>query len=30
MPRAGAYVVAELPEGLTVIDFPKCGRLPKI
>lgn len=26
MPRAGAYVVSDLPEGLTAIHCPKCGR----
>ncbi|MGB8182603.1 MAG: hypothetical protein WCF13_09555 [Stellaceae bacterium] len=27
MPRAGAYIVAELPEGMTAIHCPKCGRM---
>jgi len=27
MPRAGSYRVHELPEGLTAIHCPKCGRL---
>lgn len=26
MPRAGAYIVSELPGGLTAIVCPKCGR----
>lgn len=26
MPRAGAYIVSELREGLTEIKCPKCGR----
>jgi hypothetical protein len=26
MPRAGAYIVSDLPEGLTAIRCPKCGR----
>lgn len=26
MPRAGAYIVSDLPEGLTAIHCPKCGR----
>jgi hypothetical protein len=26
MPRHGAYIVAELPEGLTEIACTKCGR----
>lgn len=27
MARAGAYLVSDLPEGLTTIACPKCGRL---
>jgi uncharacterized C2H2 Zn-finger protein len=27
MRRAGAYRVHELPEGLTAIHCPKCGRM---
>jgi len=26
MPRAGAYIVSELPEGMTAIVCRKCGR----
>ena len=26
MPRAGAYLVSDLPEGPTAIHCPKCGR----
>ncbi|MGH7014147.1 MAG: hypothetical protein ACREEL_08355 [Stellaceae bacterium] len=26
MPRAGAYLVSDLPEGLTAIACKKCGR----
>ncbi len=27
MPRAGANIVIDLPEGLTAIHCPKCGRM---
>jgi hypothetical protein len=27
MPRSGAYVVDDLPEGLTAIHCPKCRRM---
>lgn len=26
LPRAGAYIVSDLPNGLTAIECPKCGR----
>jgi hypothetical protein len=29
-PRAGAYLVSDLPEGLIAIHCPTCGRVDRI